>query len=168
MDIKRYRFTFGVVITAGSLAAMAVSGNALAQEQQPQSGTAVISEGDTIGEGRTMSITEGTETGSQSASGEAMQAGSAPAFSEIDANEDGVISREEAQGDQKLVAGWQDADTDGSDDISESEFSAFQEEQADMDVGGDEEAGVVGTENGDTMSDSSAQDERAPDTDIVE
>lgn len=53
-------------------------------------------------------------------------------FQEVDRNQDGYISREEAQEHEELAADWDSADTDRDGKLSESEFSAFEDREADQ------------------------------------
>lgn len=52
------------------------------------------------------------------------------AFEDLDRNRDGVISREEAESaGGALATNWQDADRNSDDQVDQSEFSAFEEQQ---------------------------------------
>ncbi len=50
-------------------------------------------------------------------------------FDELDADSSGYISREEAQTSDPLINNWQSADKDANDQIDQSEFSAFEDQQ---------------------------------------
>ncbi|BAZ93137.1 uncharacterized protein FOKN1_0735 [Thiohalobacter thiocyanaticus] len=62
------------------------------------------------------------------ASGSAMAGEQAGKFKQLDANQDGYISAEEAQASQALSSQWQSVDQDGNNQVDESEFSAFEME----------------------------------------
>lgn len=59
----------------------------------------------------------------------AMGAQEHPTFSQLDVNQDGQISRDEASSSEELATNMDQADTDGNGSISESEFSAFEVQQ---------------------------------------
>lgn len=72
----------------------------------------------------------GTEGGMGAQSGAMGQVeGERPSFSELDLNQDGQISRDEASALEELATGLDQADTDQDGNISESEFSAFEVQQ---------------------------------------
>lgn len=50
-------------------------------------------------------------------------------FEELDTNQDGYVSREEAISSEPLVNNWSSADTNADDQLDQSEFSAFEEQQ---------------------------------------
>jgi len=54
-------------------------------------------------------------------------------FNKLDTNHDGYISKEEAKADSHLSQNWSTVDPNNNGKISESEFSAFEEE---MEPGG--------------------------------
>ncbi len=59
--------------------------------------------------------------------GQAQQSGSlGTSFSELDTNQDGVISRSEAAEQPKLVDSWDQADNDSDGKLDRAEFSAFE------------------------------------------
>ena len=55
--------------------------------------------------------------------------GERPSFSELDLNQDGMISNDEAQALEELATNMDQADSDQDGNISESEFSAFEVQQ---------------------------------------
>jgi hypothetical protein len=55
------------------------------------------------------------------------QSTSQETFNQLDANQDGYISEQEAQADPQLAKDWSQADTNQDGKIEASEFSAFEE-----------------------------------------
>lgn len=51
-----------------------------------------------------------------------------PGFSQLDADKDGVISRNEAAHSESLVEKWNDVDTNEDGQLNQAEFSAFEAE----------------------------------------
>jgi hypothetical protein len=68
--------------------------------------------------------------GSEGAMGsQGQMQGEHPTFSDLDLNQDGQISKEEANSVEELANNMDQADTDGNGSISQSEFSAFEVQQ---------------------------------------
>ncbi|NIP73583.1 MAG: hypothetical protein GWO16_11375 [Gammaproteobacteria bacterium] len=78
-------------------------------------GTAAVAAGGGAGKG---------EMGAQAGSPEETQA----RFQEIDANQDGYISMQEAEEHQRLKDHWTAADQNADGQVDEAEFSAFEEQ----------------------------------------
>lgn len=72
-------------------------------------------------------------------------AGSDMSFSELDKDEDGVITQQEAKGTQ-LEQKFQDADQDKDQNISEAEFALFQEQKEIKESGAGSSGGSQGSQ----------------------
>lgn len=59
--------------------------------------------------------------------GQAQSGSLGTSFSELDTDQDGVISRSEAAEQPQLVDSWDQADRDGDGELNRTEFSAFEE-----------------------------------------
>lgn len=86
---------------------------------------AVYSEG--AGYGGSAGADYGSGAGDSAATGMGTTGQTAGAdFSNLDTNQDGYISQDEAQAHQQLSSNWQDADRNADNQIDQSEFSAFE------------------------------------------
>ncbi len=54
--------------------------------------------------------------------------GQQPMFNQLDSNQDGTISQDEAKADPQLEQNWAQADKNGDGSVDQAEFSAFEEE----------------------------------------